>query len=300
MIAAAWVNRRRDPLIFAGTCIFVIGVLPVLGFVGFNFQYFSTVADRYVYLSMFGIALIAADILERLPRGCRIAAVIPLAILAVRSALQVPCWHDSLTLFGHVLDNDPQSAVACASVAAELGAQRDYERSVEIARRSIALDPHRGEAYATLGKSLARLGRTPQAVQAFRDGFAADNAITASLNEFTTALLRQKDLRQALAFARLAVELVPSARSHLNLGIALAQEGNWPEARTELETAAALDSSDYTAQYNLGSALLHLGDRAGAMIHFRMAEAIDPDRGAAQDAIQRMKTRTALPTTTKP
>ena len=43
--------------------VFVIGVLPTLGFIPFNFQVVSTVADHYLYLAMLGVALALALIL---------------------------------------------------------------------------------------------------------------------------------------------------------------------------------------------------------------------------------------------
>ena len=157
------------------------------------------------------------------------------------------------------------SAVANADFATELGAQQDYEDSVEFARKSIALDPNRCEAYATLGKSLARLGRTDDALQAFRAGMKADPATGTLLDEFVSALLRQGHWQQARNFGQLSVELTPTGSSHANLGTALARTKDWLGARRELEAAVSLEPEKYDAQFNLATVLLHLGDRAGAV-----------------------------------
>ncbi len=60
LLLMAWLWRDRKPWLMASAGIFVVGVLPVSGLVPFTFQYISTVADRYLYLSMLGPALALA------------------------------------------------------------------------------------------------------------------------------------------------------------------------------------------------------------------------------------------------
>jgi tetratricopeptide (TPR) repeat protein len=288
LIALLWLNRQRCAPLLAGIGIFVAGLLPVLGFVGFNFQYYSTVADRYLYLSMLGIALMVAWTLDRLPRAFGIVAAVVLVILATRSAVQLPYWKDSLTLLGHALDNAPDSAVANANVAGELVYERNYQGAIEFARKSIALDPDRAEPYVTLAKALDRIGATDEAVQTFRDGFHADPGTEELFRGYLVALIHEGDLRRAIVFARLAVELQPDAASYVELGATLAKMNDWSGARHELEKAVSLDPKDYDAQCILGSVLYHLGDRAGAIAHYEAAESVDPDRPAAHTALQRI------------
>jgi hypothetical protein len=76
MIVGAWAARRCWPIVATAFAVFVAGLIPVIGIVPFTFQYFSTVADRYVYLAMLGPALAVAAVLARLEgRGVRVKAV---------------------------------------------------------------------------------------------------------------------------------------------------------------------------------------------------------------------------------
>jgi Flp pilus assembly protein TadD len=288
VLSVLWLNRRRCAPALAGFCCFVAALLPVLGFIGFNFQYYSTVTDRYLYLSMFGIALIVGWALERLPRPYALLSVVPLLLLAGRSALQVRYWQDSLTLFGHVLETNPDSAVANADTAIELVRLRDYGDAVEYARRSITLDPNRAESYGALARGLDGLGRTDDAVQTFRDGFRADVRTRVLVNTYVVDLLKKGDPKHALIFARLAVQLVQQAGAYVNLGSALAETEDWQGAQTALQTAVSLDPNNYYAQTNLAMVLYHCGDREGAIAHFRAAVRIDPDEPAALEALNRM------------
>ncbi len=95
----------RRPLI-AAAAWFVLAMAPVLGFVRFDFQVFSTVADRYAYLPLFGVAIAVAWGVSRLEaaaaRGRRIKraiCVVVLGALAARSFGQALVWHDSTSLF---------------------------------------------------------------------------------------------------------------------------------------------------------------------------------------------------------
>lgn len=65
VIVALIVWRLHKPVLTAGAMIFFLGLLPVLGLAPFAYQYFSTVADRYVYLSMLGVAMAAGLFLAR-------------------------------------------------------------------------------------------------------------------------------------------------------------------------------------------------------------------------------------------
>jgi len=296
LITILWLNRRRCAPALAGMCFFVAGLFPVLGFFRFNFQYYSTVADRYLYLPMFGIALIAAWAVERLTRRYAVLSLLPLLFLAARSAMQVQYWQDSLKLFGHVLENNPESAIGNILFANELNRRRDYADAIGYARRSIQIDPHRSEAYAALAKALDGVGRTDEAVETFREGFRHDFRTRVLVSDYALELLHEGNNPQhALVFARLAVELVPRAETYVNLGSALAETNDWQGARHALETAVSLDPNNYNAQCDLGTVLDHLGDRAGAIAHYQTAASIDPDNPAAVAALKQMSSNGLQP-----
>ncbi|HMB94812.1 MAG TPA: hypothetical protein VKK61_02105, partial [Tepidisphaeraceae bacterium] len=101
-------SRKRQPELLVAGIIFIAVLAPVLGFVTFLFQYFSTTADHYLYLAMLGPALTVAWIIDRFsqPIVMRIAAII-LALLGLRTILQTQYWHDDFELFPHALAVNP-------------------------------------------------------------------------------------------------------------------------------------------------------------------------------------------------
>jgi protein O-mannosyl-transferase len=103
--ALLWRFRRKAPLLVLSAIIFVIGVLPVIGFTRFLFQYFSATADHYLYISMLGPALALAWVMTQPRASMRGARPYVIAILlialSVRSFIQEGTWKDDLTLFNH-------------------------------------------------------------------------------------------------------------------------------------------------------------------------------------------------------
>jgi len=99
-----WERRRKWRPLAAAALWFVAGLLPVLGFTRFDFQIYSTVADRYLYLPMFGVALAAGWVLSRpwslgRPKLMALACAALLTVLGVRTWFQTLVWHDTVSLF---------------------------------------------------------------------------------------------------------------------------------------------------------------------------------------------------------
>jgi tetratricopeptide (TPR) repeat protein len=117
-----WKYRKRDRRLTAAAMLLVVALLPTLGWMRFDYQRISTVADHYLYVAMLGPALALAVGAEALagrnqlqPRatvrpwlsGACLAALF--AGLAVRSNVQFPCWRDELSLWRHAVAICPDS-----------------------------------------------------------------------------------------------------------------------------------------------------------------------------------------------
>ena len=112
---AALGKDRRVGLTCAA--VFALWLVPVLGFVPFDFQRISTVADRYVYLALLGPALALAWIVKRHWGPWAVAASgAVLALYAVLGAMQVSYWHNTGALFAHVLEVNPRQRRHAASI----------------------------------------------------------------------------------------------------------------------------------------------------------------------------------------
>ena len=91
------------------------------------------------------------------------------------------------------------------------------------------------------------------------------------------ALLNQQRVPEALAYARHAVEVAPSAETHRNVGIILAKVGNTQEAIREFELALQLKPNMADTHCNLAVALQRDGKIEEAIGHYQQALQADPN-----------------------
>ena len=101
-----WYIKKKYPLIILSALLFVVGLLPVSSLISFYFQKASTGADRYLYLSMFGVALFlsyTATFIKN-KRYWFIVAVIILFLFLRSFNVQIPIWKSNIDLFRHNID----------------------------------------------------------------------------------------------------------------------------------------------------------------------------------------------------
>ena len=166
-------NRKRSPIMLAAAAVFVIGVSPVLGFSTFLFQFFSTVADHYVYISMLGVALAVAGLLaQRSGRSAWVIVFVALVLMAARSVVQTQVWHDDLTLFGNAIRVNPQSFVARNNLAHAYKLYGHLDEAERVLREAIDLKPDYWEARQNLADILFMTGRAPAGVAQVKESIA--------------------------------------------------------------------------------------------------------------------------------
>jgi len=176
----AWRGRGRRPWVVAAMAVFVAGVAPMLGLTPFMYQYTSTVADHYVYLSMLGPAMVGTWLLTRYGRpavawGVAIVAV----LLGVRSNLQLAYWHDDHAAWAHAAAVSPDSFVAPSNLgtslareAAILNDRADEAREAGRAAEADALLVRRRALIARAADLQDRaIAINPDFVNAYRQGF---------------------------------------------------------------------------------------------------------------------------------
>jgi tetratricopeptide (TPR) repeat protein len=101
-------------------------------------------AERYLFLSVFGVALLVVDLLalasDRLPRRARAAAfatagIVLVALLAQRSFVRTPAWQSTRSLFEADVARDPRFREGREQLALALfGAGRHVEAAEHLAK----------------------------------------------------------------------------------------------------------------------------------------------------------------------
>jgi len=217
--------RRAVPACAAGLAWFFIALLPVLGLV--KQQGFQARADRFTYIPHIGLMVAvvwtAAYLLARWRASRHASAFLAAAAIAGCILLdwrQIGIWHDSISLWNHVLVHEPTSALAHMCLGEEWHDRGEMDRAEAEFRASLAIrDNERARDW--LGLALSEKGRLAEAYE------------------------------QHAAATRLAPAFW---EAHNNAGIALARMGRMEEALARFEQAAAIAPGDPDVQRHAAQA----------------------------------------------
>jgi protein O-mannosyl-transferase len=283
--------------------LFCAPLAPVLGFVPFDFQQYSTVADHYLYLPMAGVALMIAAVVARWDRivteraigragrltggAMNVAIGVLITGMVVASVAQERTWRNSQSLFDQALKANPTSWAAFNSLAAYAIDRGDYSQARTWAERAATLAPMAAGPQITLGVARARLNDEPGALEAYRRAVALEPANPVARVNLGGLLAKLGQGREAAEQLTQAVRLDgENADARLNLGALLDLAGRPQDAARELSVAVQLAPGNSKAHANLGIVLAELNHREAALRELREALRLDPANDEARQAIK--------------
>src|SRR5438046_674295 len=252
LLAAAWAFRGARPRMAAAVALFVAALLPVLGLVPFDFQYYSNVADHYLYLPMIGPALGLAAAWGRLaPLARRAVLPVALASLLASSFVQASHWKDDATLYAHTLALNPRSFMAHNNTGQMIAEEGRFEDALSHYRAALEAYPGWQDALNNIGNVLHKEGRHDDAIRNDTDVIGRSSP--------------------AEGLTRTA------ARMHNNLGAAYLKKSMYNDAAIEFRRAMAIDPDYLEPYYNLGLVLMAFGRYADAIPVLRRGLVVNPD-----------------------
>jgi tetratricopeptide (TPR) repeat protein len=293
-VVRAWSAR---PYLAIGWFWFLGTLIPVIGLVQVGAQ---ARADRYMYVPMVGLAIMAAwgiaDLLRARPRLGAALGVAACFACGAAAYSQTGYWENSGTLFAHAIEATRDNYIAEHNLGAYLMDQPgQIDEAISHLREAVRLRPESGQSHSDLGTALAKLGRIPEALPEFQAAarLLPDNAIPH--NNLANALADSGRLPEAMAEYQTALRLNPEytaaknnlarieAALHYRAGIELAKQGKLREAVPQLEESLRLNPGNPEAHNNLGVILQQIGGRqADAIAHFREALRLNPDYADAR------------------
>jgi hypothetical protein len=278
--AGAAMEYRHRPYVTVGWFWFLGMLMPVIGIIQVGLQ---SMADRYTYLPGIGLTVAVVwwtgDML-RAPRSVnsavvagRIAsALVLVVVLGVFSAQTIRMqfyWKDTLTLFNHALEVDPDNWLAnnmVGSVYATNGemafnrgdaaaTKRFYEIAADHLYRSVQLNPNHYLTFHNYAWSLYRLGRLEEAAENFRRSMQVDPEFGFSELYLALTLANRDRLDEAMPHFEAAGRRLPKyPDAHFHWAEALLKQGKKDEAIAQLNETLRLDPNHSGAKYWLEQA----------------------------------------------
>lgn len=163
---------RTAPYLFTGWLWYLGMLVPVIGLVQVGWQGH---ADRYTYLPQIGLYIAATwgavDLTTSWHHQRNIlctAAVVILALLTWRTAVQAAYWRDSEILFTHALAVTSKNDVAKNNLGIVYLRKGKLDEAISLLQTAVDLRPENSPAQENLAKALLQKGRVADALVHYR------------------------------------------------------------------------------------------------------------------------------------
>lgn len=277
----------RHPYLAVGWFWFAGMLVPVIGIVQVGMQ---SMADRYTYLPMVGILLMAAwgvpaltSRWKPLPRFLPFVVPAIVACYAIASSFQVRVWKDTTALFTHARDAVENNYVALNGLGSLALSQGDYAGAIGYFEAAIKIDPDYVQAKTNLGVALNQAGRFEEAIQIFEESSRHCANCEEIYYNLGVAYFSRNRFGEAISSYQNALRSNPvHANAMYNLAITFAAAGRVQEAESAYHQLLSAHPDHAGAHNNLGILLFNEGKIAEAGAQFAAAVRIKPDFAEAR------------------
>jgi Tfp pilus assembly protein PilF len=242
LVWLAMAAARRNRQLWVAYAWLVFPLLPTTNLGWMNQDDF--VHDRYMYISMLGVALLAGSAFAALRRKWPDAGLVPLfsgvliVVMGFASAIQSQYWANDVFLFSRAVKIAPRNEWSHLNYGAALSARNRFgEAAVEFVESFKLKASWQAADFA--GYSYQRSGDLSQAEHWFTVAVEENPALATAWFGLAQIRLEQHHPSEAIGFLKQALAIQPDADGyHYALGVALEQVSRLSDAleayRTEL------------------------------------------------------------------
>jgi tetratricopeptide (TPR) repeat protein len=176
--ALAYGRRWWGKMPLACFLFFAISLSPALGFSSFYFMRYSFAADHFQYLASLGMFTLAGWALSRLLALLLVPESSPVGIfligflcvdLALATAKQAGTYVDSMHLWEHTLDFNPDAAIAHHNIGIAYSERGQWKDAIAHLRTAEALDPSFAQTHLALAYFAVRAQRWEDARHQYQE-----------------------------------------------------------------------------------------------------------------------------------
>jgi len=216
--------RNIHKLYFISLVIFVVGFLPVSGLIGHAYQSWSNVADRFIYVSMLGPALILGYLVKQHEKKRLVKPMVYILLMglfALSKWNQLPVWKNEQALWEHTISVTDSNARAMLCRADALVKQEQYREALNDYNQALAIEPDY-EGYNSRGIAYYNLEMYDKAMDDYNASIALNPDYQNVYNNRGNLFLEMGEYIKALDDYNRAIALKPGDyRPYINKGNAL-------------------------------------------------------------------------------
>ena len=249
LLVASWIFRGTwGRGVLFGIGYFLISLFPVLGF--FRMYYFrlSPVADHWLYIPGIGILALAVSASWSFAQRFHIRNTARILAFAVAGLFCAMTWQRAVvlrnpeTLWADVLKKDPGSVTALVNLSIDNLSRGLRAKSLDYARRAVAIAPQSLEPRLNLGAILDANGLVSESVAAYESAVRLQPRHAGGHHELAIAWNAAGNSERALREYKSAVELLPDDFQYrIDLGSQFFNLNRYEEAAEQLQAAIKLN-----------------------------------------------------------
>jgi protein O-mannosyl-transferase len=276
--------RAKCPWLFTGWLWYLGTLIPVIGVVQFGMQ---SIADRYTYVPLIGLFVILAwggfALAERWridPLSLGVLSLIPIAVCAGLTRIQLTHWKDTVALFEHALRWTSPNGIIENDLAAVFLTRGNVDAAYEHAAAAVKILPEYTDALSNLGSALLAKGKIDDSIACYRRALQLRPGDSDLHHDLGCALVKKDDWNAAIDEFQVATRLNPGAvQFHSDLARALLTNGKLDEGTQELQKILQIDPNHWESHYSLGQISLSQGKIEEAAHHYSDAIHINATNG---------------------
>ncbi len=280
---------QKRPYLFTGWFWYLGTLVPVIGIVQVGSQ---GMADRYMYIPMTGLSIIAAwgaaDLLLSGKetgyawkiRALSAAGLTVIIMLGAATYHQLAYWKTSETLFTRALEVSENNYMAHHRLSLALAEKGDLNQAVTHNLLALMIKPGQKGVYDVLKFQLAELE------------FYPGEAEVAAKMHYRVAELLKKNSKVPSAYEKALYHYSEAARikpdffrAHMNAGTLYGKKGMYYEAVDSYTKASKLSPKNPLPWFNLALAYELMAEYEKAAINYRRAIELKPDYKKAIDRL---------------
>ena len=296
LLGILWSLRRWSRAPLAGVLVYILLLLPSLGFLNIYFFVYSFVADHWQYLACLGIITPCASGIVLLTRRLKYwqtwlepgTTLLLGGILFVLSWQQSRMYANAETLYRTTIARNPECWLAYDHLISIVYQTDRIPEAMELFKRALRIKP--AVAHYSLGNALIRKGRTSEAIERYEQALRVDPDYAEAHNNLGDALLVTGRTSEAIDQYKEALRINPDYdHAHNNLGNALVQMGRASEAIDQYKHALRMNPNSASAHSNLGAALAQMGRIPEAIAEVKSALRINPSNVDARNNLTKLE-----------
>jgi tetratricopeptide (TPR) repeat protein len=171
----------------------------------------------------------------------------------------------------------PDWAETYVNIGASSFALKEYKDAVEAYRQATKLDPDNANTQYALGLSFNKLNRTDEEILAFKRALALKPDFANAYELLGSAYFKQKRYAESVTAFEQLKTYKPDGKTYNYLGEGYFELGKTEESIDAFNNAVGYNPNFEKARFNLGKALLKLGDRDSANVQYEILRSTKSD-----------------------